>query len=273
MALKIRKISDEKYGLVDRPFRVYEVPEGIGLDEYALEDYRQPISFDGNKVPLTYLQLAKNPATRKFVPFEILYDAEAYTDEDILAIPTLGQVGQTCSYCQARNAGEELISKLPAIQGYQRPVGTPKKLDLGDVITPSVIPTAVDVFAKIFCQPLGEALLKIGVSGLSSIAAGWAAEGGTQEAWRKISEDVVSEYKVCPTDIPAFQQNVLAIKEALDKDKKNIIGALATGTIKNFGQLAKEHGFEVSGAANAHFAGRASVAVAPMQRGGGRAID
>ncbi|MDD5526912.1 MAG: hypothetical protein PHE11_05880, partial [Candidatus Omnitrophica bacterium] len=175
MALEIKNITDEKYGLVDQPFRVYEVPEGAGLDEYALEDYRQPLSFDSNKRPLTYLQLAKNPATRKFVPFEVLYDARAYTDDDIFAIPTLGNIGQTCSYCQARNAGEELVSKLPAIQEYQRPIGSPKKLDLGDVITPSVIPTAVDVFSKIFCQPLGEALLKIGVSGLSSIAAGWAA--------------------------------------------------------------------------------------------------
>ena len=273
MALEIRNITDEKYSLVDQPFRVYEVPEGTGLEEYALEDYRQPLSFDANKRPLTYLQLAKNPATRKFVPFAVYYDANAYTDDDIFAIPTLGNIGQTCSYCQARNAGEELVSKLPVIQEYQRPVGSPKKLDLGDVITPSVIPTAVDVFSKIFCQPLGEALLKIGVSGLSSIAAGWAAEGGTQDAWRKISEDVVSEYKVCPTDIPAFQKNVLAIKEALDKDKKNILGALATGTIKNFGQLAKEHGFEVTGsaAANAKFVGRATVA--PLQRGGGRAID
>lgn len=271
MTLRIEYITDEKYGLTDQPFRVYEVPEGVGLDEYALEDYRQPISFDANKRPLTYLQLAKNPATRKFVPFEVLYDANAYTEEDIFSIPTLGSIGQTCSYCQARNAGEELASKLPAVQEYQRPVGTAKKLDLGDVITPSVIPTAVDVFAKIFCQPLGEALLKIGVSGLSSIAAGWAAEGGTQEAWRKISEDVVQEYKVCPTDIPAFQKNVLAIKEALDKDKKNIIGALASGTIKNFGQLAKEHGFEMTG--TAQIAGRASLAVAPMKRGEGRAID
>ena len=72
MALEIRNITDDKYGLVDQPFRVYEVPEGVGLDEYALEDYRQPLSFDANKRPLTYLQLAKNPATRKFVLLQFI---------------------------------------------------------------------------------------------------------------------------------------------------------------------------------------------------------
>ena len=43
------------------------------------------------------------------------------------------------------------------------------------------------------------------------------------------------------------------------------------GTVKNFKDVAKEHGFEVSAAASVR--GRAEVSVAPLQRGSGRAID
>ena len=104
------------------------------------------------------------------------------------------------------------------------------------------------------------------------IAAGWAAEGGTQDAWRKISEDVVSEYKVCPTDIPAFQKMYCPLKRLLIRIRKNILGALATGTIKNFGQLAKEHGFEVTGsaAANAKFRTSNSGPITTWGRPGNR---
>jgi hypothetical protein len=276
--LEIVPITDPKYGLTNHPYRVYPVPEGEGLDDYVLKEW-QPLS-EGNN-PIAFLELAKNPATRKYVPYRIYYDAEKYSDEDIYNIPTLGKVGQTCSYCQARNNSEEMIQQLEAnkkklpgadiVREMQHPVGTPATLDLGNVITPSVIPAAVDVFSQIFCQPLGVALIKISAAGLASIAAGWAKEGGTQEAWRKISEDLIREYKICPADIPELQRNVMAIKNGMDKDRKNILGALMAGTVKNFKDVAKEHGFEVSASANVK--GRAEVAIAPLSRGGGRAID
>jgi hypothetical protein len=275
--LEIVPITDPKYGLTNHPYRVYPVPEGEGLDDYVLKEW-QPLS-EGNN-PIAFLELAKNPATRKYVPYRIYYDAEKYSDEDIYNIPTLGKVGQTCSYCQARNNSEEMIQQLEAnkkklpgadiVREMQHPVGTPA-FDLGNVITPSVIPAAVDVFSQIFCQPLGVALIKISAAGLASIAAGWAKEGGTQEAWRKISEDLIREYKICPADIPELQRNVMAIKNGMDKDRKNILGALMAGTVKNFKDVAKEHGFEVSASANVK--GRAEVAIAPLSRGGGRAID
>jgi hypothetical protein len=41
------------------------------------------------------------------------------------------------------------------------------------------------------------------------------------------------------------------------------------GTVKNFKDVAKEHGFEVSASANV----KGEVAIAPLSRGGGRAID
>jgi hypothetical protein len=274
--LEIVPITDPKYGLTNHPYRVYPVPEGEGLDDYVLKEW-QPLS-EGNN-PIAFLELAKNPATRKYVPYRIYYDAEKYSDEDIYNIPTLGKVGQTCSYCQARNNSEEMIQQLEAnkkklpgadiVREMQHPVGTPATLDLGNVITPSVIPAAVDVFSQIFCQPLGVALIKISAAGLASIAAGWAKEGGTQEAWRKISEDLIREYKICPADIPELQRNVMAIKNGMDKDRKNILGALMAGTVKNFKDVAKEHGFEVSASANV----RGEVAIAPLSRGGGRAID
>lgn len=274
--LEIVPITNPKYGLTNHPYRVYPVPEGEGLDDYVLKEW-QPLS-EGNN-PIAFLELAKNPATRKYVPYRIYYDAEKYSDEDIYNIPTLGKVGQACSYCQARNNSEEMIQQLEAnkkklpgadiVREMQHPVGTPATLDLGNVITPSVIPAAVDVFSQIFCQPLGVALIKISAAGLASIAAGWAKEGGTQEAWRKISEDLIREYKICPADIPELQRNVMAIKNGMDKDRKNILGALMAGTVKNFKDVAKEHGFEVSASANV----RGEVAIAPLSRGGGRAID
>lgn len=281
--LPIETVIDEQYG-VEGPFRVYHVPEGEGLSRYALPEYRQPLSFDGNRKPLTYLQLAKNPSTRKFVPYKILYDATHYTDEQILSVPTLKNIGKTCSACQSRNTAEELIEGIddsPAsqlVQGaddmvkrYQRPVGQPKAMDIGSVITPSVIPAFIDVASQIFCQPLGVALLKLGSAGLASIAAGWAAEGGTQAAWREISEKIVSEYKICPTDVQKIQENIVAMKEAIDKDKNNILGAFAAGTMKNFKTVASEHGFEVSG--QAMIGGKASMSISPLKRGAGRAID
>jgi len=285
MALPIKIIKDDKYG-INGPFRVYNVPEGQGMEDGAIEDFRQPIDFDGNHKPTVYLQLTKNPLTRKFVPYAIYYDATAYTDEMIMAIPTLGEVGQKCSYCQARNDAAKALS-IPegssvtptsfekvsqTIQNAQRPADAPVKyMDMGNVITPSFVSAGIDVLSKVFCEPLGEALIKIGMAGLTSIAAGWASEGGTQAAWRKISEDIVRDYKVCPTDIPKIQQNVVAMKDALMKDRSNIIGAVSAGAFKNFGKIAKEHGFEVS--AQGQFAAKGSVAVAPMQRGPGRAID
>jgi len=144
-------------------------------------------------------------------------------------------------------------------------------MDLGKIVTPSLIPAAVDVFSKVFCQPFGEALVKIGMAGLASIAAGWAAEGGTQSAWRQISEDIIRDYKICPTDIPKIQQNIVAMKDALMKDKQNVVGALSAGTLKNFNSIAKEHGFEVN--AKAEVGVKGTVSVAPFQRGPGRAID
>lgn len=294
--LPIENITDEKYG-VDGPYRVYYVPEGKGLEAYTREELRNPIDFDSNNRPLVYLQLAKNPSTRKFVPYAIFYDAESYTDDDILAIPTLANIGQTCSYCQSRNKVADALGlndepasneakatpETTAITPYdrvsrtiqqdiQRPIGrdtNSQYMDLGRVITPSLIPAAVDVFSKVFCLPFGEALVKIGMAGLASIAAGWAAEGGTQSAWRQISEDIIRDYKICPTDIPKIQQNIMAMKDALMKDKQNIIGAISAGSLKNFNTVAKEHGFEVS--AKAEVKGR--VAVSPLQRGPGRAID
>jgi hypothetical protein len=204
----------------------------------------------------------------------------------IMAIPTLGEVGQKCSYCQARNDATKALA-IPeessieptsfervsqTIQNAQRPVDAPVKyMDMGNIVTPSFVSAGIDVLSKVFCEPLGEALIKIGMAGLTSIAAGWASEGGTQAAWRKISEDIVRDYKICPTDIPKIQQNVVAMKDALMKDRGNIIGAVSAGAFKNFGKIAKEHGFEVS--AQGQFAGRASVAISPMQRGPGRAID
>jgi hypothetical protein len=286
MALPIEIIKDDKYG-VNGPFRVYSVPEGQGLGEYAIEDFRQPIDFDGNHKPLVYLQLTKNPMTKKFVPYSIYYDATQYTDEMIFAIPTLGEVGQKCSYCQARNdaskalAIPESTSAEPTtfekvaqtVRNVQRPIGEESNqyMDLGNVVTPSFVSAGIDVLSKVFCEPLGEALLKIGMAGLTSIAAGWASEGGTQAAWRKISEDLVRDYKICPTDVPKIQQNVVAMKDALMKDRGNIIGAVSAGAFKNFGKIAKEHGFEVS--AQGQFAAKGAVSVAPMQRGPGRAID
>lgn len=292
--LPIENITDEKYG-VDGPYRVYYVPEGEGLEAYTREELRSPIDFDANNKPLVYLQLAKNPSTRKFVPYAIFYDAEQYTDDDILSIPTLANIGQTCSYCQSRNKvadalglndpaqSEEPPAATTAITPYdrvsrtiqqdvQRPIGRPDNgqyMDLGKVITPSIIPAAVDVFSKVFCLPFGEALVKIGMAGLASIAAGWAAEGGTQAAWRQISEDIIRDYKICPTDIPRIQQNIVDMKNALMKDKQNIVGALSAGSLKSFNTVAKEHGFEVEAKA----AVKGSVSIAPLQRGPGRAID
>ncbi len=308
MPLPIENITDEKYG-INGPFRVYHVPEGQGLEEQARPDFRQPISFDGTDRPLVYLQLTKNPLTNKFVPYAVYYDAKAYTDEQILSIPTLGELGTKCSYCQARNDASKALGiedtpvqkGVAALQNMQRPVQQPvsngkelvpygdqgdnwssepinqnpvqpdRYMDVGNIITPKFIPAAIDVFSKVFCEPFGEAIIKIGMAGLASIAAGWASEGGTQAAWRKISEDIIRDYKVCPTDIPRIQQNVMAMKDALVKDKANILGAMSAGTFKSFGQVAKEHGFEVSGQAS--ISGRASVAVAPLGRGPGRAID
>jgi hypothetical protein len=307
MPLPLENIIDEKYG-INGPFRVYYVPEGKGLEEQARSDYRQPISFDGNDKPLVFLQLTKNPLTNKFVPYAVYYDAKQYTDEQILSIPTLGELGTKCSYCQARNDASKALGipdtpiqkGVEALQSIQRPVQQPssgqelvayggqgdswesgpigqpqqqfdRHMDMGNIITPAFIPAAIDVFSKVFCEPFGEAILKIGMAGLASIAAGWASEGGTQAAWRKISEDIVREYKVCPTDIPRIQQNVMAMKDALVKDKANILGAMSAGTFKNFAQVAKEHGFEVSGQAN--IMGRASVSITPLTRGPGRAID
>lgn len=293
MPLPIENITDEKYG-VDGPYRVYYVPEGNGLKEYAREDFRNPIDFDGNNKPLVYLQLTKNPSTRQFVPYAIYYDATVYTDDDILSIPTLPKIGQTCSYCQSRNKVNEALGlddSIPpvktaetALEPYsniiqnevQRPVAAIRPegnqyMDMGKIITPSLIPAAVDVFSKVFCQPFGEALVKIGAAGLASIAAGWAAEGGTQGAWRKISEDIIRDYKVCPTDIPKIQQNIVEMKNALVKDRQNILGALGAGTLKNFNSIAKEHGFEFN--ANAQVGVRGAASVAPLKRGPGRAID
>ncbi|MDD3087977.1 MAG: hypothetical protein PHP89_05375 [Candidatus Omnitrophica bacterium] len=293
--LPIENITDDKYR-VDGPYRVYYVPEGKGLEAYTREELRSPIDFDANNKPLVYLQLAKNPSTRKFVPYAIFYDAEAYTDEDILSIPTLANIGQTCSYCQSRNKVADALGlneseaqdvEEPATstaitpydrvsrtiqQDIQRPIerqSNDQYMDLGKVITPSLIPAAVDVFSKVFCLPFGEALVKIGMAGLASIAAGWAAEGGTQSAWRQISEDIIRDYKICPTDIPKIQQNIVAMKDALMKDKQNIVGALSAGSLKSFSSVAKEHGFEVAAEVKA----RGSVSVAPFQRGPGRAID
>lgn len=290
MPLPIENITDEKYG-VDGPYRVYYVPEGKGLEAYAREDFRNPIDFDGNNKPLVYLQLTKNPSTKQFVPYAIYYDATAYTDEDILSIPTLPKIGQTCSYCQSRNKVNEALGlddSVPpastALEPYstiiqndvQRPVAAIRPegnqyMDMGKIITPSLIPAAVDVFSKVFCQPFGEALVKIGAAGLASIAAGWAAEGGTQGAWRQISEDIIRDYKVCPTDIPKIQQNIVEMKNALMKDKQNILGALGAGTLKNFNAIAKEHGFEVNAQAKVGLHG--AVSVAQLRRGAGRAID
>ena len=293
--LPIENITDEKYG-VDGPYRVYYVPEGEGLEAYTREELRSPIDFDANNKPLVYLQLAKNPSTRKFVPYAIFYDAQQYTDEDILSIPTLANIGQTCSYCQSRNkvadalglndepvSAEEVPAATTAITPYdrvsrtiqqdiQRPIGRQDNgqyMDLGKVITPSIIPAAVDVFTKVFCLPFGEALVKIGMAGLASIAAGWAAEGGTQSAWRQISEDIIRDYKICPTDIPRIQQNIVSMKDALMRDKQNIVGALSAGSLKNFNTVAKEHGFEVAAKAEV----KGSVSISPFQRGPGRAID
>lgn len=308
MPLPVETIKDDNYG-INGPFRVYHVPEGQGMEEQARPDFRQPISFDGNDKPLVYLQLTKNPLTNKFVPYAVYYDATQYTDEQILSIPTLGELGTKCSYCQARNDASKALGiedtpvqkGVAALQNMQRPVQTPaantrelvpygeqpdawssgpieqeqrapsRYMDVGNIITPTFIPAAVDVFSKVFCEPFGEAIVKIGMAGLASIAAGWASEGGTQAAWRKISEDIIRDYKVCPTDIPRIQQNVMAMKDALVKDKANILGAMSAGTFKNFGQIAKEHGFEVSGQAS--ISGRASVAVSPLRRGPGMAID
>lgn len=295
MSLPIENITDEKYG-VDGPYRVYYVPEGKGLEAYTREELRSPIDFDSENRPLVYLQLAKNPSTRKFVPYAIYYAADIYTDDDILSIPTLPNIGQTCSYCQSRNQVasalglEDEDDKPPATnsaqttaivpydrvskviqEDVQRPIGSENSqyMDLGHVITPSFIPAAVDVFAKVFCLPFGEALVKIGLAGLASIAAGWAAEGGTQSAWRKISEDIIRDYKICPTDIPQIQNNIVAMKDALMKDKANIVGALGAGTLKNFNTVAKEHGFEVNASAKL----KGNVSITPYQRGPGRAID
>lgn len=297
MSLPIENITDEKYG-VDGPYRVYYVPEGNGLEAYTREELRSPIDFDSDNRPLVYLQLAKNPSTRKFVPYAIFYAADAYTDDDILSIPTLANIGQTCSYCQSRNQVAQALgldeqeeetkeNKTPISQNamvpydrvsnviqqdVQRPISRPNNgqyMDLGNIITPSIIPAAVDVFSKVFCLPFGEALVKIGIAGLASIAAGWAAEGGTQTAWRKISEDIIRDYKVCPTDIPQIQNNIVAMKDALMKDRQNIIGAIGAGTFKNFNTVAKEHGFTV----NADLKLRGSAAISPYQRGPGRAID
>jgi hypothetical protein len=291
MPLPIENITDEKYG-VDGPFRVYYVPEGQELAAYTREDLRQPIDFDGTNKPLVYLQLTKNPVSHKFVPFAVYYDATAYSDEDIQAIPTLPNIGKTCSYCQARNdtaealgladtseqAGMAPVQKVAqTIQTQvQRPIAAQRSqentyMDLGKVITPSIVPAAIDIFTKVFCEPFGEAIVKIGAAGLASIAAGWAAEGGTQGAWRKISEDIIRDYKVCPTDIPKIQSNVMAMKEALMKDRANIMGALGAGTMKSFGRIAKEHGFDVNAQAQMGFRGSASVS--PFKRGSGRAID
>jgi len=308
MPLPVENIIDEKYG-INGPFRVYNVPEGKGLEEQARPDYRQPISFDGNEKPLVYLQLTKNPLTNKFVPYAVYYDATKYSDDQILSIPTLGELGTKCSYCQARNDASKALGipdtpiqkGVEALQNMQRPVQQPvsrgtelvpygdqgdqwssepmdqnrsqpdRYMDVGNIITPKFIPAAIDVFSKVFCEPFGEAILKIGMAGLASIAAGWASEGGTQSAWRKISEDIIRDYQVCPTDIPRIQQNVMAMKDALVKDKANILGAMSIGTFKNFNQIAKEHGFEVSGQAN--ISGRASVSITPLTRGPGRAID
>jgi len=296
--LPIENITDAAHG-VDGPYRVYYVPEGKGLESYTREELRNPIDFDANNKPTVYLQLAKNPSTRKFVPYAIFYDAQQYTDEDILAIPTLANIGQTCSYCQSRNKVAEALglsddggaqpvepaepAATTAITPYdrvsrtiqqdiQRPIkreSNEQYMDLGRVITPSIIPAAVDVFTKVFCLPFGEALVKIGMAGLASIAAGWAAEGGTQAAWRQISEDIIRDYQICPTDIPKIQQNIVSMKDALMKDKQNIVGALGAGSLKSFNTVAREHGFEV--AAQAEVKGR--VVVAPYQRGPGRAID
>lgn len=295
MSLPIENITDEKYG-VDGPYRVYYVPEGQELKSYTREDLRSPIDFDANNRPLVYLQLAKNPSTRQFVPYAIFYAADVYTDDDILSIPTLPNIGQTCSYCQSRNQvanalglndedetpeaePEQSTAIVPydrvtkvIQQNVQRPINRDEDsqyMDLGNVITPSFIPAAVDVFAKVFCLPFGEALVKIGIAGLASIAAGWAAEGGTQGAWRKISEDIIRDYKICPTDIPKIQNNIVAMKDALMKDKANIVGAIGAGTFKNFNTVAKEHGFSV----NADLKVRGSASISPYQRGPGRAID
>lgn len=303
MPLPIENIVDDKYG-VNGPFRVYHVPEGAGMEEQARPDFRQPISFDGTDRPLVYLQLTKNLVTNKFVPYAVYYDAETYSDEQIMSIPTLSELGTKCSYCQARNDASKALGiedtpiqkGVETLQNMQRPVHSKamvpygsqseawssepieqaqmppdRHLDFGNIITPTFIPAAIDVFSKVFCEPFGEAIVKIGMAGLASIAAGWASEGGTQAAWRKISEDIIRDYKVCPTDIPRIQQNVMAMKDALVKDKANILGAMSAGTFKNFGQIAKEHGFEVSGQVN--IAGRAAVAVSHLRRGPGRAID
>jgi len=279
MPLPIESITDEKYNMQRVPFRVYYVPEGKGLEQYADADYRTSIEKDGTGTPIVFLQLTRNPLTKKFVPYAVYYRADSFSDEAILSNPNLAQIGPKCTYCQASNdvadamatRGEDTGSALQVIQRPVQKSPGVQYMDLGSVVTPSVIPAAIDVFTKVFCEPLGEALVKITFAGLTSIAAGWAAEGGTQASWRKISEDIIRDYKVCPTDIPRIQKNVVAIRDALAKDKTNIMGAMMNGTTKNFGQIAKEHGFEVS--ADAQIAGRARVSATPFKRGPGMAID
>jgi len=278
MPLPIESITEERYGLQEVPFRVYYVPEGQGLEQYADPVFRQPLVFDGTKVPVVILQLTRNPITRKFVPYAVYYRTDNYpTDESVLNNPSLKDIGETCSWCQSSNKAVEIIGEpekpsAEALQVIQKPVQPApgvQYMDLGNVITPSVIPAVVDVVTKVLCEPAGEALIKIGAAGLASIAAGWAKEGGTQSAWRKISEDIIRDYKVCPTDIPKIQSNVVTIYEAMKKDKSNVMGALQAGTIKNFGQIAKEHGFEMK----AQGAMAAKVSVTPFRRTHGGAID
>jgi len=278
MPLPIESITDEKYGLKDVPFRVYYPKEGKGLEQYARPDFRQGIVFDGTNIPVIYLQLAKNPLTHKFVPYALYYRTDNYpTDESVLSNPNLPDIAEKCSWCQSSNRVAEAIgepeeSPKEALQVIQKPVQPApgvQYMDLGGVITPSVIPAVVDVVTKVLCEPAGEALVKIGVAGLASIAAGWAKEGGTQAAWRKISEDIIRNYKVCPTDIPKIQDNVVTIYNAMQKDRANVLGALQAGTIKNFGKIAKEHGFELK----AQGAVAAKVSVAPFRRTHGGAID
>jgi hypothetical protein len=52
----------------------------------------------------------------------------------------------------------------------------------------------------------------------------------------------------------------------MEKDKKSIVGAIASGTIKSFNQIAKEHGMEFDATATGNLSGR--VRVAPMRRSG-----
>jgi hypothetical protein len=257
-------------------YRKYVFPDSSNLLDLTSSQFLIPMEPDGQKIPTWFLQMVRNPATKRFQPAFALYRADKYDEPTIMNIvstPKFKSIMGTCSYCQMANELEKNLGinfdQAPEVSSSPVPVQaqniTPtRNMDLGNIVTPNVIPTAVDFVSKIFCSTLGESLLKIGLAGLASMAAGWSSEGGTAEAWRKISNDLITTYNVCPADVPKIQQDIMRIKDAMEKDKKSLVSAVASGTVKSFNAIAKEHGMEFD--ATATLSGKARVA--PMRRSG-----